>query len=207
MGLSDAKIDRILGGKDRLAVTEKEAILEQVLGRTLPAPARARPFFLPAWAWGALGLLLLSPVVYLIARPAAPEFTARGGSSGPGFSISCLQADGQVAACAQGGRMVFKLAPSGFMAFAAVAEAPDGTTLWYFPGGERTHGLDLHALVSSGLLQEAIEIGDDHPPGEYVVHGLFSATPLSRDEVREALRDPQRLGAVSVERRTRIEGR
>ncbi len=206
MSLSDAELDRILSGRNQLAVTEKEEILARVLQGTSP-PRQTRPFLLPAWAWGAMAAVLLAPALYFGVRRPLPEFTARGGGAVPGFAVSCLGAQGEASTCALGGKLVFQVNPGPFRAFAAIATTPDGTTLWYFPGGDRALGIDLGGLKSPGLLDEAISIDSEGPAGEYVIHGLFSARPLSRDEVREAIRKPRDIGAVVVVRRLRVERR
>jgi hypothetical protein len=206
MTLSDAELDRILAGRNQLGVTEKEEILARVLQTTSP-PRRTRPFVLPAWAWGATAVVLLAPALFFLAHRPISEFAARGGEAVPSFVVSCLSPEGRGSACAPGGKMVFQIDPGPFRAFAAIAEAPDGTTLWYFPGGDRAFGIDLTGLKPNGLLEEAISIGSAGPAGEYVIHGLFSERPLSKNEVRDAIREPEGHHAVVVVRRLRVGSR
>ena len=40
---------------------------------------------------------------------------------------------------------------------------------------------------NEGVPEQAAVLATDSPPGDYVMHGVFSRRPLSRDEVREAL--------------------
>src|SRR5262245_12685440 len=125
---SDAELDRLLGGKPDLSVTEREALLGAVLDRAQPRPRRSARWLIGGFA--AVAAVALAAVV--VVPDPQPDLTPRGGAITPSLTLSCL-VDGRVAPCARGAKLVFELAPAGHSAFAAVAEAPDGSTLWLFP--------------------------------------------------------------------------
>lgn len=210
MDLSDAKLDRLLAGKDRLSVGEKEEILENVLAqvaRTESAPARL-PRTFPRWAFAALAVLLAVPAALLLRRDGRDRaFTARGGSGGaPAVETSCIGRGGP-GTCALGDKLVFKVAPGRFRAFAAVALAPDGTTFWYFPNDASARSVDLSVSSRSGILEQALTLDARHVSGDYVLYGVFSSDPLTREQVRDAIRGPAGPELVIVKRRLRIEER
>jgi hypothetical protein len=211
MDLSDARLDRLLSGRDQLSVGEKEQILDQVLSQVAQAePAETRfPWRVPRWAFAALALVLVVPPALLLWRNRqGSEFTARGGpGAAPALEPLCLGADGGAGACAQGGKLFFKLSPGRFQAFAALALAPDGKTLWYFPNDTLATSVDLARSKPSGILDQAIALDDRHAPGDYTLYGVFSERPLTKEEVRQAIQEPGRPGIAVVKRRLHVEER
>lgn len=193
---SDAQLDRLLGNRPSFGVTEREAVLSRVLeASAVPSDRRA-----PAWWWllgaGSTAAVAVALVFALSPRRAEDEFAARGTALRPSFSLSCL-VDGQPGPCRRGSRLVFELRPGHFESFAAVAEGPDGTTLWLFPSGTEEASVDVTHLGSRGVLGQAVTLD---VPGEYVIYGLFTHERLSRDSIRRALSDGGVDGAIAVQR-------
>lgn len=182
---TDDRLDRLLGDSRELGVTEREDMLAAVLERTAPA----RPRFLP-WLALAAATALATVIVVLVRQPIDDELTPRGNKLAASFTLSCL-VNGAAAPCEVGAKLAFGVAPRGYRSFAAVAEAPDGTTVWLFP-----HSIDVSALGPGGVIEEAVLI--DGPRGTWVVHGVFGPRPFSRDELRAAIADPTALGASVV---------
>ena len=171
-----------------------------MLSRVLEATTERSTRLAPAWRWllgtGAAAAVAVALVFALPSRRAADELTARGAASRPSFSLSCL-VDGQPGPCRRGSKLVFELRPERFESFAAVAEGPDGTTLWLFPSGAEKASADVTHLGSRGVLGEAVTLD---VAGEYVVYGLFSHERLDRDSIRRALSDGGVDGAIAVQR-------
>jgi hypothetical protein len=193
---SDAQLDRLLGNRPSFGVTERESVLARVLEASAePSYRRA-----PAWWWllraGATAAAAVALVFALSPRRAEDEFAARGAALRPSFSLSCL-VDGQPGPCRRGSKLVFELRPERFESFAAVAEGPDGTTLWLFPSGAENASADVTHLGSRGVLEEAVTLD---VAGEYVVYGLFSHERLDRDSIRRALSYGGVDGAIAVQR-------
>ena len=163
---------------------------------------------LPRLALAALALILLAPAAYWgltrersgssVSAPLvsdSQEFTPKGDPlKKPTFRVSCLAASGALGPCAPGSTMVFRISPAGFSSFASFAQAPDGKTIWYFPGEAQTTGQSLLGLHSSGVLANGVSIGDGYTPGTYLIHGIFSKSPLTKDQVKDEVR--QALSAV-----------
>src|SRR5262245_17724351 len=138
MALDPSKIDRLLGNRPHLGVGEKEATFERIWARTAPsaAPSRLR------WVWAALAPVALASIVAIIwASPSG--FASRAAPATPGLSRACVDASDRPIPCVTGGRLVFSLEPAGSKAFGALALAPDGRTLWYFPAQDDGTSLAL----------------------------------------------------------------
>jgi hypothetical protein len=121
----------------------------------------------------------------------------------PSFSASCLSLGGGPGPCVPGGRIVFHLKAMGFDSFSALAETPEGKTIWFFPGDERPTSIPLSGLPASGVPSEVAVIPGDSTAGEYVLRGVFSRAPLDKDAAREALIG-RRSDAVAAESRIRV---
>lgn len=191
---------RLLSGRNQLSRIEKEAILDSVLDRVAAAEApaesasRPRRRYAVLWYGAPVALAAAGFAVFLLVRPSPPppgEFTARGGavssSKDPDFALRCIDAHGQ-APCRSGLRMLFVLSPEeAHPYFAAYAQHPDGTLLWYLPEQASETSIDLRAASQQDVLSTAITLGPEHRPGVYRVHGVFSTTPLSRAAIRAAV--------------------
>ncbi len=208
--LSDARLDRLLSGEDRLTSREKEEILEGIFAKVAPAPPPARSGWpLRRWASGVLALAAMGAIgaaVVLSRRP--PELTARGARGpAPAFELSCVDASLRPAACERGARLVFWISPGRFRAFAVVALSPEGKTFWYFPSGEHGKSAILDDTEAAGPLKQVAMLDDRHAPGDYAVYGVFSLEPLSKEQVRRAVERPEEQGAAVVRRTLRVEAR
>ena len=166
---------RLLSGRDRLGRIEKDAVLVSVLDGVAPPSARAR-----RWWWFALPALAAAAIVALLIIPRGKhdDFTAKGtGEAAASFAPTC-----GAEPCARGGKLLFDLhGTTGYLYFAAFARGSDGTVIWY----TTERALDLR----SGVLADAIAIGDEHAPGTYRVYGVFSYAPLGRDQIKALFDD------------------
>lgn len=191
---SDAQLDRLLGGSPDLGVGEKEAILTEVLARTAaPVPVWKRPL-----SWLALaGTVAAAVLVVVLTRPPPEdEFTPRGTPLASSFTASCVSG-----ACKPGDKLALSVEPRDRGSLALVAETPDGTTVWVFP--RTSEGVSL--TVSAGPLSDALVL--DGPPGAWVLHAVFTARPLTREEVKSALADPKRFDAQVVKQQVQVDPR
>lgn len=177
---------RLLSGRNRASVLEKEAAFEQVMVR-MPPPRRS-----PVRLWlGGFAALASAAAVLLVVlqRPADDTLVARGGASF-GFSTTCLAPDAKVR-CVVGGKLVFDVKADPAMFFAAFARGDDGRIVWYWPlSGQRS--VSVRALADGQAGAHAFVLGAEQPAGRYTVHGVLSATPLDRAAIKRALGDDLR---------------
>lgn len=184
MKLTSSEIDRLLGGRAHLSVTEREAMLERVLENHAPERPRAR------WLlrWGVALAALVVATVYVGRSSLEVDLVARGATLRPSFTVACVT-EGQAGRCQRGAKLAFAVSPRGYRAFAAVAEAPDGTTLWLYPSEEQGRSVALSSPDGGPItLENAVLM--DGPAGAYVIHALFSPRALVREEIRSALLQP-----------------
>lgn len=175
---------RLLSGRNRMSVIEREQVLAQVLQQTArPSAARRLAPWLLGSAAAAASLALL--LLLLPGTPASQgEFASRGNGAQQGFALSCVDATGP-GDCHRGSRLLFQTwAPAGQPYFASLARGSDGTILWYAPSGDQERSLDTRQAGPGGVLATGIQIGPEHPAGRLTVYGLFSAAPLDKAEVR-----------------------
>lgn len=197
---TDAQLDRLLGDSPELGVSEREAMLESILTRTTVSPPLSA-FGRLRWLVAGTALVVFPALYFAVLRGEGEQLVARGAAFRPSFSMSCI-VEGRAAPCQRGGKLVFLVAPAGFEAFAAIARTPDGTTLWLFPSAVDASSVDVRRLGSGGALDEAVLL--DGQPGAYVVQGIFSHAPLSRDAVRAALLDPLAAGVTVTSQRFEV---
>lgn len=181
---------RLLSGRRGLSRQDKEDVLEAVLGHASDL-APVEPPSTSRWGWiGILGALAAASLVLVIApravhRSPEGEFTARGGTSEPGLTVLCSEGftPGE---CAEGRSLVFEVADRGGWTHVGLfAERPDGAILWYVPeAGGRSIALELEGEMS--LVPREVELGSEHPPGEYTLVAVLSRRPLTRAEIRHA---------------------
>jgi hypothetical protein len=188
---SRSLIPRLLSGRNRLSRPEKDEILANVLGEVTPGRrVRGRHGVLLALA-GAVGILVLVPLAMRGGPDGARDaaFSARGiSSAAAGFELVCP--DGRPGICLQGDTLLFDLSGSaGHDYFAAFARHQDGTVIWYFPESPDGKSLELARSLSEGVLRRGVAVGDEHQPGRYRVHGIFSDTALTRDDIKERFED------------------
>jgi hypothetical protein len=197
-GRQDPIFERLLSGRDRPSITEKERALAQLLDGVEQDKRRrgARWFGVPRWVLGAAAAaaaVAIPCALLVLRRPERGEWVARGaGGSGAATAsmvLSCSRG-APATSCPVGAKLYFRLhVPQGGRFFAAVAVGAQGTAIWYFPGAGagRAGSADLAGLPASGVLEQAIVLGGEHAPGDYEVHGLFSERPLARPDVRAVL--------------------
>jgi hypothetical protein len=175
-------MSRLLSGRNRLSRLEKEQILDNVLGEVAPE-RRTR------WWFAAMPAVAAAVVLLFVFAPWRPreqgEFTTRGAGHVLGaFKPTCARG------CNPGDKLLFDLnGTAGYRYFAAFSQRSDGTVLWYFPSSDSAVGLDLTQQLGSGVLDQGIVIGSEHPAGTYRVFGVFSNEPLSRRQIRERFDD------------------
>jgi len=174
---------RLLSGQDRLSIIEKEQILQAVL-QAKPVGERSLPWGLTMRLGAATaGLLLVVWMAWFIADPAPGAFTSRGTSDRGSFALACL-GQGSGLHCQRGDRLLFRVSPpAGKPFFSAIANRPDGVTLWYFPSDEG-QSVPIDQNNFQGVLSVGVAMGEDHLHGRIEVLGLFSAMPLNKAQIR-----------------------
>ncbi len=203
--MDDAELARLLSGRDRPSVLEKEQMLEHIEQEVEREQAASRPrVALRIAAWGAPLAAAAALALWWFAPAREPELAARGTAHAPqvappvaaSLSVRCLRS-GAPAPCRRGGALGFVLAGVGERRhFAALSVRADGTVLWYLPApSERS--LELSPGAGEQAVERLIELGDEHAEGHYAVYGVLSDGPLTRAQVRAAL-GPAREGDGSV---------
>ena len=185
--LDDEAAARLLSGRNSPSVLQKDALFEQIYRRVTSQSVATR------WQWKRVSFVAaaaLSVAATVLLWPtASPEFAARGGPlvNEPAFRVLCL-GRGE-ASCRQGGTLAFEIAPRAQAHyFAAFARRTDGVIVWYFPTVDGLSTL-LAQQESPLVLDHAVELGSEQPPGRYEIFGVFSDGPLSRAAIKTALGD------------------
>lgn len=172
---------RLLSRRNRMTRGEKDAIFARVLAETAPR-RRVRWPSLAFALVAATAAFVLVPRVLMPERHREPaELTARGAASAS-FGLVCAGQPG--AACTQGHTLMFDLQGAPHRYFAAFARRDDGGVIWYFPDADTGRSLDLTGRLTHGLLDQGISLDAAHAAGHYRVYGIYSAAPLSRDEIK-----------------------
>ena len=187
--LNDETVARLLSRRDSPSVLQKEALFERIYAQIPREVARPR-WPVAVVAFGFLVALTFALMPWL--RPARSEFATRGAplsrarARAPRFEAHCVGRSAE--ACKAGDRLAFEVTASeGADYFAAFARRADGVVIWYFP---EASGLSLPVpKAPASLLDRAVELGAEQPPGHYQVYGVFSARPLTRADVKQALGD------------------
>jgi hypothetical protein len=179
---------RLLSKRPGLFVEEKEEVLERVLHAIARDPGKRERGMRTGrlgWAVAAFVLLLLAvPLTWWWSRgPEPEEFLSRGAPGSPfGFSLACA---GKVGACSRGAKLLFRLqVPEGRPYFSAFARGPEAAVVWYFPGSGGEKSIDTSGCLRDGFLDVGIELGEEHPPGDYLVLGMFSSVSLEKQRIR-----------------------
>jgi hypothetical protein len=177
MNRSDGEIDRLLA-RGGLGGATREQILDQILDTSRVAERRPQRWRL--WLGASTLALSAAAAVVLVARPAAePEFRAKGpATAAPVLDVGCAAAS--LAACPSGSTLVFSVlgatVPGHLQAW---AERPEGgERIWYLSAETQTAALGPGPGTQAA--RSGVKIGEEHGPGRYVVHLVFSASPLSR---------------------------
>jgi hypothetical protein len=124
-------------------------------------------------------------IVTQLRGPSVPEFQARGGAlvAGPELALSC-----GAPSCRAGARLSFAVRSASGGYFAAFARRFDGVVIWYFPEAN-AQSQPVPAGGARAVLDRAVLLGPEHLPGHYEVFGVFTARPLTRDELKLAVGD------------------
>ena len=202
----DPRFDRLLSGRDRPSITEREAVLDRLLEGAGP---RTRPFWtVERWAWAlaaAAAALLLVPSALLL-HGRGERLTARGGAEPVAVvELACSRGD-PAQGCPRGAKLFFRVqAPEKRRYFAALGVSQTGSAVWYFPSGDAQRS-ELLPAAGSGVLAQAIVLGDEHLPGVYQVLSVFSEWPMAREEIRKAIEDAAERSTTIVRGRRVVEG-
>ncbi|HET6584162.1 MAG TPA: hypothetical protein VFG69_11955 [Nannocystaceae bacterium] len=201
---------RLLGTPDRLSRPEKEAILADVLATVEPRAAHARR---SNW-WAIVFACAVAAGLVLVIRPPSPTafeddaFSARGvGDAAPQLAILC----GDRAlerACAAGSELGFEAAALGELRHLSMyAKRSDGPVIWYLPATADGRSLALDREHETVLVDRRVTLGPEHLPGRYRLVAVFSAEPLDREQVKDAVRGhtPRSRDIAIVERELWVE--
>jgi hypothetical protein len=181
---------------------ERERVFEQVIARVEPPRASVVRLVRPAL----MALLPAAAALFLWLRPDAPgELTARGGGpTAPHVQVLCTRDGKQPAQCAAGDVLAFEIAaPAAQPHLALLGRRADGTVIWFAPAPDaRAARLSSERQV----LSQGARLAPEDVAGKLRVFAVFSAEPLSRAEVREALTADQPPSEVTtLERELRWE--
>jgi hypothetical protein len=175
---SDTEIDALLA-RGRLAGPARDEILGRVLEKVRAQEPRTE-----SWprrvVLGLVGLAAVATAAVVVpARLHAPETFRAKGASGDGIALDLGCEGGSLDACPVGSTLIFGVngETDGFLA--AYAEPRGGgERIWYFSSeGEAPR---VHAEGGTTAVRRAVRVGDEHQPGEYVVHVVLSRAPLAR---------------------------
>lgn len=181
--MDDHELARLLSGRARPSVLEKEKVFERVYRRTRGASVTRS-------GWVVLGGLTAAAAAAAVwlASPADPEFAARGaGESRPTLRVVCLET-GRSGTCEPGGRLAFEIEGLQFQHVAVFARRNDGLVIWYFPESSGTSP-PVSAHGQSTLLRRGVQVGANQPPGDYEVYAVFSDEALTREQIKAGLDD------------------
>ena len=182
--MDDHELARLLSGRARPSVLEKEKVFERVYART-----RAASMLRPRWvALGGLTAAAAAAAVWLALRADPVEFAARGADeSRPVLHVVCLET-GRKGVCGAGGRLAFEIQGLAFRHVAVFARRQDGLVIWYFPESSGTSP-PVSAHGQSTLLRRGVQVGTNQPPGDYEVYAVFSDEALTRERIKAGLDD------------------
>lgn len=202
--IQNQQLARLLSGRDEPSVLEKEEHFRQLLQR-LPSQSSSVAGSRLARLLVALGGLSLAGAAagaFLLLRshstdsqdtfPNAGEFASRGAThaqaeaGNASVRLTCIDAQGKQLGCAIGRTLLFEFdaIPNEYAFFSAFAQAPDGTTLWYYPDAD---GQSPALERSNALQKRAIRLEPPHAEGEYRIYSIFSRTPVTRADIRASL--------------------
>lgn len=176
---SDAELDALLA-RGRLAGPTRDEIFGKVVEKVRAQEPRKDP-----WArrvvFGLVGAAAVATaaVVIVPARLLAPDAFRSKGAPGDGIALDLACQGGSLDACPVGSTLIFGVngETDGFLA--AYAEPRGGgERIWYFSSDSEAPR--VHAEGGTTALRRAVRIGDEHWPGQYVVHLVLSRAPLGR---------------------------
>ena len=199
--LSDETVARLLSGRDAPSVLEKERGFSRIFAKLEAEPKPVRRYFRPLVLALAGSFCLLA--LLLLRTPTLPEFATRGAPVTDSAAFRPLCTGSALARCKQGSALGFEVTGSSERQyFAAFARRPDGVVVWYLPEANGV-SVRLDANASSRVLDRGARLGNEEPPGQYELYGVFSQQPLTRAQIKSALGDDlQGSRGVSVLRRS-----
>lgn len=188
-------MDRLLAQEKRILGPEKKQILENVLN-AVETTSSPKPM-LVGFKWliygvpVSLGILtvvlwgLLGTSTNPSSTPKDEAFTPKGGDGRPLLAVAC-GTDGTTN-CHREDSLAFQLRPpKGINHVAIFAQnKKTGTIIWYYPKTENEHSLNIeHKDTTNNWLHSGVLIGDEHSPGIHEVTAVYSASPMTRGNVR-----------------------
>ncbi len=184
--MEEPDLARLLSGRNRPSVLEKEAAFEQVMARMPKRPSR----WLRGVGLSTAGALAAALMVWLSSSRHATELgelAARGAATTVpnSFELVCglRKAAGH---CVQGDKLGFVVHAPADRFFAAFARRSDGTVLWYWPA-LAGKSIPASALAALNASSDAVLLDSAHVAGRYTIFGVFSTRPLGREAIQSAL--------------------
>ena len=172
-------VGRLLEGTTNFSRAERDEMFDDVFASVSAEESaeakEARPGWLRWFALAAVVCLAVVPASFLL-TPGEPTFTARGADGN--VQLRCSGAP----ACSLGDTLTFELSAPPQPWFAAFARSDAGTVVWYFPETPDAESI----RVDEGLLERSVTLGDEHAPGTWTVHAIFTDTPLDREQIRDS---------------------
>ncbi len=174
----DPQIGRLLSGTERASPLERAEIFDDVFKKTAGRERLVRRAV--AGTTAVLAVLLVA--LFLPPREDGDRFIVKGGQTAS-FALRCADAQGQQRPCERGSALLFQLEPAGASHLGLFAKGPEAQLIWYFPKRPRALSLALEGHLRGGVLDQAVQLGEEHPSGTYEVVGVFTKEPASRAEL------------------------
>jgi hypothetical protein len=177
------KPDRLDGllSRGRLGGPGREHVLHRALAQARivhPPWWRRRPTTTLGWGTPLAAAAALVALV-VVTSGSRSAFRAKGSAKArPLLSLAC--GDGNDTRCAQGNKLLFRVAGAeqgGFLAAYAERASAGGERVWFFTAEP------VAARPNTQVMPEAVQVGSSLRPGRYRVHLLLSATALDRQAV------------------------
>lgn len=188
-------LDRLLSGSDALSPAERNLVYRRARVQAGLDDSGKQHRVLFGWApvrWASVAVALAvgtAAVMFLLLRSdSGSQYASRGmGPHQARFSLACPDApDPEV--CRSGDKLIFVVtAAQERNFFASFARREDGAVIWYFPSTSQEPSIRVSSNRVGGVLQRGILLGPQHEPGRYQVTGIFSAKPLTQQQVKAAL--------------------
>ncbi len=174
----DPQIGRLLSGTERASPLERAEIFDDVFRKTVGRERLVRRALIGSAAvlTVVLGALIMPP------KEDRDRFTAKGGQVAS-FALRCADAQGQRCPCEPGSTLLFQLEPAGASHLGLFAKGPKSQLIWFFPKSPQETSLALAGHLQAGILDRAVQLGEEHPSGTYEVVGVFTREPASRAEL------------------------
>jgi hypothetical protein len=187
---TDDEIDFLLS-KGRLSGVQRDAVLQNVLRSSRPSRPMFRPFSLTLFTGALVGAAAL--VLWVKTDHPSSELRAKGGTGASSTALSveltCGAGPAERASqprCPAGSKLLFTVNGAVERGHLSAFSEPagGGERIWYFSA--ETGAPTVEPRPETQVLSEAVRIGTDHPPGDYLVHLFVTRRPLSRAELLAA---------------------